>query len=670
MTAANTILIPNSWRNHVANLFNETASSTNAYFLFVGDHQDHSNTALQPLTDKVNTTLISTWRDMIQGKRVGPDDVMLLCRNIPYESNKVFDMYDDQEDLSSKDFYAIVNAASYFHVFKCLDNNLGANSTVEPNFADISGANTSFYETSDGYIWKYMYTVSSATERKFATSTYFPVSSNSTVSDAAVAGAINTIKIEYSGYRYDNYITGTFTGADLRVNGDPRVYAIANNIAKTTNGFYTGCLLYLSDGTGAGQYKVVTDYISSISGNFVVVEEQFDTAPLNGTSFEIYPNVIIRGSGAETVNAVARALINAVSSNSIYKIEMLEVGAGYNYASANVAANAVVSSVRSANLRPIYPPNHGHGADPASELLARRAEVSVTLANNEENTILTSNKFQQVGIMHAPLFANVEMAINSHSGSFITNETILQANIFFVVGGANVLSNSTLVEAADGSFEQQFAVGDYVYLTIANNDVNQLGVVNSIVNSSQLTLTTNGYFDAEDVLLYTIQSHADAVLSEVVSAGTIRLTNVAGEILGNDFIIGVLSGSIATVNTVSHNDVVKNYETFVQLYKYSGTVSFGTFEENEVVYQNDSTAMLYSAIVDGANVTIYTSNQVGIFETGDTVTGNTSGAIMTVNDKYSPELVFGSGEVLYLENIDPVTRQEDQTETFKLSFNF
>jgi hypothetical protein len=32
--------------------------------------------------------------------------------------------------------------------------------------------------------------------------------------------------------------------------------------------------------------------------------------------------------------------------------------------------------------------------------------------------------------------------------------------------------------------------------------------------------------------------------------------------------------------------------------------------------------------------------------------------------------VFLSGTVLYLENVDAVTRQDDQTEKFKLAFSF
>ena len=39
-------------------------------------------------------------------------------------------------------------------------------------------------------------------------------------------------------------------------------------------------------------------------------------------------------------------------------------------------------------------------------------------------------------------------------------------------------------------------------------------------------------------------------------------------------------------------------------------------------------------------------------------------------DKYTPEIVFGSGRIIYLENLDPITRANTQSEVFKLIFEF
>ena len=41
------------------------------------------------------------------------------------------------------------------NVYKCMNNNAGGTSTVEP-----SGTSTSEFTTADSYVWKYMYTLS------------------------------------------------------------------------------------------------------------------------------------------------------------------------------------------------------------------------------------------------------------------------------------------------------------------------------------------------------------------------------------------------------------------------------------------------------------------------------------------------------------------------------
>jgi hypothetical protein len=73
---------------------------------------------------------------------------------------------------------------------------------------------------------------------------------------------------------------------------------------------------------------------------------------------------------------------------------------------------------------------------------------------------------------------------------------------------------------------------------------------------------------------------------------------------------------------------------------------------------------------------LYVSNTLGSFSFGNvgatsyTVIGNNSLAIAHVSNSYSGELVYGSGEVLYLNNIEAVERNEIQKETFKIIFEF
>jgi hypothetical protein len=666
---ANSQLVPNNWKYQTAKNFLESFAN-NSYYVFIGDHTLHSNTELQPLED-IELDEHHARRNMIQGKRVNSDDVALMIRDIPYESNKVFDMYDDLVDLKEKDFYTVVNASSYYHVFKCLDNNMGANSTVEPNFADISGANTAFYRTSDGYVWKYMYSVSNARVLKWKTSLYFPVVANSEVSNGAIVGAIDVINIDNPGLRYNNYLTDTFATLDCRVDDDV-TYRLTNSVASQVNGFYTGCSLYLSSGPGSGQHMTINNYFCNASGNFIVLEDLFAEQPFNGTSYEIYPRVEITGSGSETVTAEARALVNSTAGNSIYRVEMFERGADYNYFIANVVANAVVGVTRTAELRPIISPPKGHGFDAAAELLSSAAEISLKFSNSESNTILTSNKFQQVGVIKNPKFANVAFELANTTGLFLVGEKVEKINPFSICTGATINTTSHMVTAANGNFLRRVAANDSVYLT-DNDSRNQFGIINNVINSTAFNLTVNGFFSCTTVEVMTANTGACGWVDRIITSSLIYCTNVGGgEIVANDFVIGVQSGAIATINAVSHNDVVKNYETFIQLYKFTGELTFNNFAENEIVVQTDPEAngLLHCAIVDGGDITIYTSNQVGIFEINKEVTGVNSGAIALINNALLPELVYNTGTIIYLENMDAITRQNNQTEIFQLIFNF
>lgn len=670
-----TKLVTNSNRLNAAEQIVESISevSNTTYYVFVADHTDHANSTLQPVYDNESLT-IDAYRNMIFGKRVEAADVKLMIRNIPYESDTVYAMYDDANNtILAEDFFVVVNAASTYHIYKCLDNNNGANSTIEPNFAHISGSNTYLYETSDGYRWKYMYSVDSANAVKFETSNFFPLIANTDVSGNAIQGAIDIIKVDGQGKKYDNYTSGTFSSSDIKIGGNTVLYSIGNNSASSVNGFYTDCLLYVSAGTGSGQYKTVTDYISNSSGKYIVANSEFATTLDNTSEYQIYPRVEIIGDGKQTVNAVARCLVNASSSNSIYRVEMLNRGAGYQYISANAIANAVVGVTSNAVLRGIYSPNGGHGFNAAEELGAKHVSFTVQVSNNESNTITVDNMFQQAGILKDPLFANVEIELKNANGLFTAGEQVYEINPIRINSNATINTTSAIVTCASADFEDQVQVGDWLYFKTSNGTSHQLGNVATVTNSSQIIMNVNGFFACTETLIYHANVTSNAWVMSTNATHTF-LSNVSGQLVSNDIFIGINSGTRAQVNAVTRNDVSKNYDTFMQLYKYNGTLDSGSFTENEAVYQSNlttSNALLHSAVVDGSNVTLYTSNQVGQFVTGgNNIIGNTSGAIASIDEAFSPELVFESGEILFLENLEEITRSANTNETFQIIFEF
>lgn len=773
-------LVTKNHRLHTARQMIEsvTEPANTAYYLFVGNHIEYANISFIPQpNDSVFDTVTDVYNTMIYGKRVTSNDMKLMIPNNPYVSGVKYDMYDDRVGesnvaLFSSNYYCVVNADAFYHVFKCLDNNNGANSTVQPEFADVD-AEDEVYQTSDGYVWKYMYTVDNATVRKFGTTDYFPVTPNTDVQAAAKDGIINVIKVTNSGRGYDNYCNGTFRVDDLRINGNSLVYSINSSLsANTANDFYNDCYLYITSGTGVGQYSQIVDYVVNSTIKAVVLSREFNTPPAGDSTFDITPGVLIVGDGNQIVNAEARAIVNT-AGNTIQRIEMLNFGLGYKFATANVLVSSVVGISNTATLRPIYSPPGGHGFDPAAELGATRLGLSVKLSNNDVGIPLT-NEYRTIGILKDPMFSDVVLTISNTVGTFVPNERVYRFDKGVrICDNATVNTTSSIVQA-NADFVNQLYAGEYIILKDASSYM--LGVVNSVANSSTFTLTKNCFFNSTETSIfktvigtsissvtvaptvltgnvsvnttspncigtgtsftsavvansyvflysnstgggemkkittvvnntllvlssncsfanasakaqsigYTINSVAEPGVQSTtgivtsVSTGSVVLSNVSGTFAQNNMLIGELSGAVGTVDNITRSGVNKGFESFVQMYKYVGTPLTGTFEQDELVFQSSTggfdeafaNAKLHSVVGAGPTTSYFVTEQVGIFNVGNTLIGHSSEASASITNKYYPELVFGSGEVMYIERTDPITRTNASSETIKFIFEF
>lgn len=671
-------VVTQKYKLHMARQILESISevSNSVYYVFTSNHIPRETSGIPEINETMQSLQFDPYRNMQFGKRVSANDACLVIRNIPYESNVVYQMYDDAvTHLDSTDYYVVVNADSFYHVFKCLDNNRNGISNIEPNFAHISGSNTEVYQTSDGYRWKYMCSSASSVKDKFGTSEWFPFVANSEVQNAAVDGAIDIIKVEGTGSGYRNYLTGTFTGSHIRVGGNPRLYEIANSVVHQTNGFYTGCLLYLGTGTGSGQYATVSDYFSNSVGSFIVLDSEFSQVPTNGTTWELNPKVVVSGYGRTIVNAVARALVNTVASNSIFRVEVLNRGSGYQFASARVVANSVIGITSPAIVRPIKAPYGGHGYDAASDLGVTSIMFSVKFQNTESNTITSSNFFQQIGVIRDPIFGNTVFQVSSTNGMFIASETVHKINPKRCASNATINTSSSVVTDVDADFENQFSEGDYVYMQGSNGTVHMLSMVESVTNSSTMNLISNGFFACTETLVFQANVSSNAIFEVQSNSSMIHVSNVHGIFQSDDVFIGYQSGGFATISSVIRSGVEKTFNTFIQMVKLVGTLSSGTFTPNERVYQGSSlstasaTGILHSTRVDGGTLVLYITNPTGQFVPGQLI-GTTSLAVASLNTIHSPEINEGSGEIMFLENIAPVNRQEDQSETVQINFSF
>jgi len=517
--------------------------ANNDYFVFAGKHTPYpgSDTNLTTPNNSVKSTNLDVYDNMIFAKRIATSDVVHVVNKYLWSSNTFYHKYDHRDGgLYDKRFYTVIDNSTEFNVYKCLFNasntTVNVNSTVAPSTKTLDPI-----VTGDGYIWKYMYSVTKTQYEKFATTNYIPVVANTSVETNATPGTIEVIDIVTRGKGYDNYIAnGTFRTTDLSVGADT-IYGAPDD-AEAEDDYYRGGVIKIttSSAGAAGQYRRIVDYRGVGGQKIFTLNSAFTTPPAAGDTYEVYPYVYVWGDGTETTAAEGRAIIDS-TANSIVEIEMLSVGAGYRYGEsyAGKTSDTIPITINSAfidmpasvansagftaaTLQPIVSPPGGHGSDPLTELGARRVCISTKFTNSEGSTIPTENDFRQVGILKNPLYTNVDLILrsaNTVGGNFNIGETVYQFKQYKLHGNVSVTaSNTTIKKTNQGRISSTITItnGGTAYdntdIIVANNTgtggsgfsaniaTNGSGVITSVVVSNQgnnyvtlptLTVTTS-----------------------------------------------------------------------------------------------------------------------------------------------------------------------------------
>ena len=151
-------------------------------------------------------------------------DVSLVVPRYNWSSGTFYDAYDDATSTNTSAYYVINSNQQVYLVLRSSVNDSGTAvaSTVEPT----GGTNGVPFLTSDGYMWKFMYSVSATQANKFQSANFIPIKfvdstdGNSPVSDteqkavqdASVHGEIVGYAIDNPGAGYGSAPTLTITG--------------------------------------------------------------------------------------------------------------------------------------------------------------------------------------------------------------------------------------------------------------------------------------------------------------------------------------------------------------------------------------------------------------------------------------------------------------------------
>ena len=233
----------------------------------------------------------NVFKNMFVAKAITPNNITPVARRIDWVSGKVFDYYQDNVDMLAVDENGFLIKSFYIknrydQVFKCLWNNNGAQSTVEPFFQPGNYNTNNVFTGSDGYKWKYLYTIDVGSKIKFMDSTWIPVplgqNTPNPKSSSLGIGSIDVVNVTNGGSGYDAAnspitisITGDGSGATANAvvsggiaSGQIFTYHLASGATTTRTQFVGTGATFDKVGSGVGlDQQIVADGWGITSSN-------------------------------------------------------------------------------------------------------------------------------------------------------------------------------------------------------------------------------------------------------------------------------------------------------------------------------------------------------------------------------------------------------------------
>ena len=424
-------IITEKFRQHNAGNFFESfsESSANVYYLMIGKATPFTSgttggTDNSPPTpaDDVSTEFY-TWDSAVALKNITSSDISYALPRRDWANNTIYDMYDDNissSNASTSGATSLYQSTFFFRtsdnrVYKVLDNNGGtAYSGSEP-----TSESTSAFALG-GYVLKYMYTISASQQTKFLTVDFMPVSTDSTVSAAAVDGAIESLQITGG----SGYTDGTYYAA---------VYG---------------------DGTSAG------------------------------TSSGAIVSIVISGGAIVSFGLAAGTDTSIHDAGSGYTYGTVNLGDDYIFSDTALTSSASVGSGTGGAVTVVISPKEGHGNDAVAELGGHYVMMQSTLTGAEGDDLLTGNDFRNISLVIDPTTYGTStvasasthrqtyaLKLTSVSGTFTADEKITQTStgaIGKVVEWDSTLSILYYQQERFGDFGTNSTTGAYVAFSGAN----------------------------------------------------------------------------------------------------------------------------------------------------------------------------------------------------------
>jgi len=225
-----TAIVTDAFKHKIAeDLFTElgNASDANEFYIGIGktDQYDSSDTTITPLRHQFDDRIA---RGNLESVKKVTAQSFVVARN-NWTSGTTYDAWNDKQVGYSTNPYYVLTEDN--EVYICLQQSKSATgtpnpSTVKPSYTNAAANANHSFKTSDGYRWKFLYSISAGDATNFLTSAFIPtqkitVDSASTnaftilqknVQSTAVPGQIMGVEVVNGGDGYTSAPTITFGG--------------------------------------------------------------------------------------------------------------------------------------------------------------------------------------------------------------------------------------------------------------------------------------------------------------------------------------------------------------------------------------------------------------------------------------------------------------------------
>ena len=272
-------------------------------------------------------------------KKVTSSDVAHVVPRNTWTSGTSYIAWDsDDASIYDKAFYVIT---SEYKVYKCIVAG-GGSSTIQPVHTTTAVPAAG----SDGYVWKYMYTVTVADAEKFLTISYMPVQTLT----MSISGSTASTTLASTHANYPNQSAQVGSYNDSTAAGIERIEVTA----------------------GGSNYDAADVFTVTIEGD---------------------------GTGATVVDAGV-----TVTGGAITAIALNAKGTNYTIANITITHNNASGGTAGsgATARAVLAPKNGHGTDPVAELGGFYIGLNVQLVGTESGDLAVGDDFRQVSLIKNP----------------------------------------------------------------------------------------------------------------------------------------------------------------------------------------------------------------------------------------------------------------------------